>query len=68
MENLYLPNQPTRLTGKEVAELRKVNARLKKATALFLDRPKLAYSIYRKIMRQLNLSPITINKIKTTKE
>lgn len=41
-KNLYLPNQSTGLTGKEVAELRKENARLKeeleilkKAVAIF---------------------------------
>lgn len=28
-KNLYVPNQSTRLTGKEAAELRKENARLK---------------------------------------
>ncbi|MFR4286039.1 MAG: transposase [Enterococcus italicus] len=41
-KNLYLPNQSTRPTGKEVAELRKENVRLKeeleilkKAVAIF---------------------------------
>lgn len=41
-KNLYLPNQSTGLTGKEVIELRKENARLKeeleilkKAAAIF---------------------------------
>ncbi|MHC5375774.1 transposase [Enterococcus sp. LJL120] len=41
-KNLYLPDQSTGLTGKEVAELRKENARLKeeletlkKAAAIF---------------------------------
>ena len=41
-KNLYLPNQSTGLTGKEVAELKKENARLKgeleilkKAAAMF---------------------------------
>lgn len=41
-KNLYVPNQSTALTGKEVAGLRKENARLKeeleilkKATAIF---------------------------------
>ncbi|EFM78043.1 hypothetical protein HMPREF9514_03082, partial [Enterococcus faecalis TX0855] len=41
-KNLYLPNPSTGLTGKEVAELRKENARLKekleilkKAAAIF---------------------------------
>jgi len=41
-KNLYVPNQSTGLTGKEVAELRKENARLKeeleilkKAAAIF---------------------------------
>lgn len=41
-KNLYLPNQSTGLTGKEVAELKKENARLKeeleilkKAAAIF---------------------------------
>ncbi|MGF1919583.1 transposase [Enterococcus faecalis] len=62
-KNLYLPNQSTELTGKEAAELRKENARLKEELEILkkpqpysLERPKVTCSIHSAVLKENNLN------------